>query len=533
MSLSSKLVDFITVLGTDIKNLLTNKQDKLESGTNIKTINGQTVLGEGNIVLATDGTKLYSSATAPTNSVENDLWFNIETGTIFVYYNSGGNLVWVDTGSTGGDASVDWTNIVGKPSVFNSKPHEHNLADIKQLQDHLDNLQSELDDRMKKDAGVLTVGQDFNTVTESGNYTITDDHLNWPTDTVQWGRLVVFRGADTIIQTATGITSPVSHSRVGYRIGLIDTVWSAWETAGVSATAFNNLNTQFNALKNSYEEYKGLDVVRKAFFGYNYGVIESFLQKPDFRSNFDILITRPEEIEQIKDFGYFSNFLNIEAVRDIVKYNEYMVSLMIEDPNFANSILYNEYTITSFLASTVALSTVINSQEALNKIENMSTSLSLAPAYYAYKNATGLPASRTEVMTSYNTPSTGKVTASSEYSSTYAAYHAFNDTTSYWITQTSEMSNQWIAYEFDTPRFVHTVELTFGTYGGPTSLRIEYSNDGSTWSIAHTESGISPSSDARMDIGIFIPGKYKHWRLFSMTNTSYGSIKRLDFVGFK
>lgn len=37
---------------SDIAEALAGKQDKLVSGTNIKTINGQSLLGEGNIVIS-------------------------------------------------------------------------------------------------------------------------------------------------------------------------------------------------------------------------------------------------------------------------------------------------------------------------------------------------------------------------------------------------------------------------------------------------------------------------------------------------
>lgn len=37
---------------SDIAEALATKQDKLVSGTNIKTINGQSLLGEGNIVIS-------------------------------------------------------------------------------------------------------------------------------------------------------------------------------------------------------------------------------------------------------------------------------------------------------------------------------------------------------------------------------------------------------------------------------------------------------------------------------------------------
>ena len=48
-------LDIITELGYDIADLQDGKQDKLESGTNLKTINGQSLLGSGNIVIEGGG----------------------------------------------------------------------------------------------------------------------------------------------------------------------------------------------------------------------------------------------------------------------------------------------------------------------------------------------------------------------------------------------------------------------------------------------------------------------------------------------
>lgn len=54
-------------------NLLSNKQDTLVSGTNIKTINGESVLGSGNIVISGGGSSLPS--TAETRSIDSEEWF--------------------------------------------------------------------------------------------------------------------------------------------------------------------------------------------------------------------------------------------------------------------------------------------------------------------------------------------------------------------------------------------------------------------------------------------------------------------------
>ncbi len=51
MDLVSRITEVITAIGVAIK----GKQDNLVSGTNIKTINSQSLLGSGNIVISGGG----------------------------------------------------------------------------------------------------------------------------------------------------------------------------------------------------------------------------------------------------------------------------------------------------------------------------------------------------------------------------------------------------------------------------------------------------------------------------------------------
>ena len=51
MDLASRITEVITAIGIAIK----GKQDNLVSGTNIKTINSQSLLGSGNIVISGEG----------------------------------------------------------------------------------------------------------------------------------------------------------------------------------------------------------------------------------------------------------------------------------------------------------------------------------------------------------------------------------------------------------------------------------------------------------------------------------------------
>ena len=63
----------------NIENLENNKQDVLISGRNIKTINGNSLLGEGNLTIQSGGggTQLYNHRLVGTHSVEGDFILNI------------------------------------------------------------------------------------------------------------------------------------------------------------------------------------------------------------------------------------------------------------------------------------------------------------------------------------------------------------------------------------------------------------------------------------------------------------------------
>ena len=74
----SEASDIVSSLTPRVTNLETGKQDELVSGTNIKTINGQSVLGSGNILIESGGTDL---PTYPTTNGDYLLKLNVASGT--------------------------------------------------------------------------------------------------------------------------------------------------------------------------------------------------------------------------------------------------------------------------------------------------------------------------------------------------------------------------------------------------------------------------------------------------------------------
>ena len=142
-----------------------------------------------------------------------------------------------------------------------------------------------------------------------------------------------------------------------------------------------------------------------------------------------------------------------------------------------------------------------------------------------------LPLSSIPAMTSASAPS-GAASASSEYAG-YQAYKAFDQSGSYWVTSSANMTNQWLRYSFPTPRFVHTIELTPGVEGGPTKWRLEYSDDGSTWVPVLSVPSYTPVSNVKTTHDVIAAGKHTHWRIFAETATFYCSVKEMQLLGFQ
>ena len=85
-----------SAINTEVQTLKTDKQDTLVSGTNIKTINGQSLLGEGNIEIQQSELPIASADTLGGVKVGTGLSINSESGVLSA-------------------DSPEWNNISGKP----------------------------------------------------------------------------------------------------------------------------------------------------------------------------------------------------------------------------------------------------------------------------------------------------------------------------------------------------------------------------------------------------------------------------------
>ncbi len=93
-------------------------------------------------------------------------------------------------------------------------------------------------------------------------------------------------------------------------------------------------------------------------------------------------------------------------------------------------------------------------------------------------------------MTSAAAPS-GIVTSSGDYSSTYAAWKAFDKSNStYWR---ASVEASWIAYEFTTPKIISMYSVRAYSSYRPTAWTFE-GWDGTDWVLLHSPSGAANSS---------------------------------------
>ena len=70
------------------------KQAALVSGSNIKTINGTSILGAGDIAVS-GGTTVVASDTPPASPAAGDLWVRTADMVLLTYFNDGTSSQWV------------------------------------------------------------------------------------------------------------------------------------------------------------------------------------------------------------------------------------------------------------------------------------------------------------------------------------------------------------------------------------------------------------------------------------------------------
>lgn len=116
--LTAALNDYVTI--SSLNTLLLNKQDKLVSGENIKTINGYSILGSGNLVIETASTPTWGTITG-------NIWNQSDLSTEL-------NKAIVSV-TTNEDGTIDFTKNNGDVTSVDLN-HTHALADLIQDSTH-------------------------------------------------------------------------------------------------------------------------------------------------------------------------------------------------------------------------------------------------------------------------------------------------------------------------------------------------------------------------------------------------------------
>jgi hypothetical protein len=95
------------------------KQDTLVSGTNIKTLNGATLLGSGNYEIDIPAVSVQTTAPAIQTANVGDLWWNTTNGVLYISYDDGDSKQWVEVSYADIQAEIN-ALIAGAPGALDT-----------------------------------------------------------------------------------------------------------------------------------------------------------------------------------------------------------------------------------------------------------------------------------------------------------------------------------------------------------------------------------------------------------------------------
>jgi len=87
------------------------RQATLVSGTNIRTVNGQSVLGTGDLTISSSSVTM--STTVPNTPSSGDQWWDSTEGALYIYYDDGDSLQWVPSTNNFAGPVASTTESVG------------------------------------------------------------------------------------------------------------------------------------------------------------------------------------------------------------------------------------------------------------------------------------------------------------------------------------------------------------------------------------------------------------------------------------
>lgn len=190
------------------------KQDTLVSGTNIKTINGASILGSGNYELDIPATTI--SSTAPLNPTPGDLWWNDTDGVLYIYYNDGTSAQWVSVSYADVQAAID--NLVGAaPGTLNTL--EELAAAINDDANFVINLNLNKADKL---ATIETISADYTLSTNDKSKVKTCTNTDPITITVPTNALVPFAVGTQIAVLRNGTGTVTFAGASGVTVNSVD-----------------------------------------------------------------------------------------------------------------------------------------------------------------------------------------------------------------------------------------------------------------------------------------------------------------------
>ncbi len=136
------------------------------------------------------------------------------------------------------------------------------------------------------------------------------------------------------------------------------------------------------------------------------------------------------------------------------------------------------------------------------------------------------------------TVDTNSVFYSTQYNaSTWSADKIFiSSTNSGWCTSNGSVKNQYVGYDFGTNVFVIAITFMNGypqTNYVPKNVKLQYSDDKTTWSDASTVSTFPNSPLDAVIVNTLTNDAHRYWRIFVIDahNNSYIEINELKFYG--
>ncbi len=222
--------------------------------------------------------------------------------------------------------------------------------------------------------------------------------------------------------------------------------------------------------------------------------------------------------------------------------NNYMLFAAIcADAPASSAIARSAAAMAAIASSTLAPSMFFSTAANLNAVINSGVALgaivAVPAAVAAFKGATALTIANIPTMTSNSAPS-GTASASSGGTVGTEAWRAFDKITTAgngWQSPGGQNTNQWLRYDFTAAVFIHTLSINNTPAGVNHSVkdcRLEYSDNGSSWSSGFTFTLPPTTADYTFDIAI--AGRHRYWRLFMLNNysTSQMGICEMQLTGF-